>query len=145
MGIMNTPFFDRLAADPANSNISFIHNWPGSVETGKIYRHASAGGSTWTWLSFLKPIHWIMGHGEEEAGQRHLYIATTKRFGGRGIRGEDGKEEEEMSASGRTGSGLYILNYKCDVSYSEKALKALRAKGQQEVWDETMRILKPFL
>lgn len=143
LSIMNSIFLDRLSADSDNANITFLHNSPGSVKTGNMFRHHTP---TWhnpfTWLVLLTPMHWFMGHTEEESGQRHLYLATSGKFARSGPL-LDGKATK--GTTGREGSGLYILNYKCDVSYNEKALKALRAKGQDEVWKETMRILGPFL
>ncbi|KAJ4994630.1 Oxidoreductase lepF, partial [Colletotrichum sp. SAR 10_66] len=36
MSIMNTLFLDRLASDPDNAKITFVHNWPGAVDTGNM-------------------------------------------------------------------------------------------------------------
>lgn len=143
MSIMNTLFLDQLSTPPENEKISFIHNWPGAVETGNANRHHVP-----TWYSpypitiLFKPIGWIIGFSDQEAADRHLFIATTGKFGGEGPLG-DGKKAQ--GTTGREGNGLFILNHKCDVSYSEKALKQLREKGQQEVWEETMKVLGPFL
>ncbi|KAF9879554.1 short chain dehydrogenase reductase family protein [Colletotrichum karsti] len=39
MNTMNTLFLDRLSTDPMNDNITFVHNWPGAVDTGNMDRY----------------------------------------------------------------------------------------------------------
>ncbi|KAF5489300.1 Oxidoreductase andH [Colletotrichum siamense] len=46
MSIMNTLFLDRLASDPENAKITFVHNWPGAVDTGNMARYHAP-----SWLS----------------------------------------------------------------------------------------------
>ncbi|KAH0435695.1 hypothetical protein CcaCcLH18_04804 [Colletotrichum camelliae] len=61
MSIMNTLFLDRLASDPENSKVAFVHNWPGAVDTGNMGRY-----HTPSWLSpapvtvLLKPVFWVL-------------------------------------------------------------------------------------
>lgn len=143
LSIMTTLFLDRLSADPLNAHISFIHNSPGSVDTGNIDRHHVR---SWTapvnFMRLLRPIHWVMGHTDAECAQRHVYIASSGKFGRVGPLLEGSAEQ---GTTGREGSGLFILNHDCDVSFDRKALVALRAKGQEEVWTGTMGILGTFV
>ncbi|KAF4908011.1 Oxidoreductase lepF [Colletotrichum viniferum] len=63
MSIMNTLFLDRLASDPENAKITFVHNWPGAVDTGNMARYHAP-----SWLSpapvtvLLKPVFWVLEH-----------------------------------------------------------------------------------
>ncbi|KAL0937443.1 short chain dehydrogenase reductase family protein [Colletotrichum truncatum] len=142
MSIMNTLFLDRLSSDPLNKNVNFVHNWPGAVDTGNMTRyHTSSVTSPLPLTILMKPIMWIMGFGEKEAGERHVYIATTGKFGGVGPK--DGNVERGTTKV--EGEGLFLLNHKCEVSYNEDVLKELRKEAQEKVWDKTMEILKPYL
>ncbi|OHE99808.1 hypothetical protein CORC01_04944 [Colletotrichum orchidophilum] len=149
MANMNSLFFDRLAADPANGAISFVHNWPGAVDTGNMARyHTPTRWSPWPLTHLLRVLFLVMGFDEKEAGERHVYIATSGRFGG--AAGPLGEKEDGGSrcknTRGQEGeNGLFLLNHKGDVSYSEKALEELRGEVQGKVWDTTMEILGPYL
>lgn len=143
MLIMNTLFFDRLSADPENRGVTFIHNWPGAVNTGNMARYHTP--STWSpapLTSLLKPLFWFIGFSDKETRERHAYIATSGSFGGRGPRLE-GAAAAKNTAGGTEG-GLYLVNHKCDVKYNEQALKELRKDAQGKVWDKTMEILRPY-
>jgi hypothetical protein len=143
MGTMNTLTMECFAAAEGNSNISFIHNWPGMVDTGNAARHWKQ--SFWSPFSFtllLKPISWVFGFSISEAGERHLYISSSGTFGGNGptIVGVSA-----VNTKGGEKGGLYLLNHKCDVKYDETILKELREGSQETVWAKTMEILRPYL
>ncbi|KAF1935795.1 hypothetical protein EJ02DRAFT_415176 [Clathrospora elynae] len=145
MSNVNTLFFDHPSSDAANARIFFIHNSPGAVDTGNMARyHVASWKSTFPLTTLLKPIDWVINISEQETGGRHVYIARSGKFRGAGpLVGDGGKEKGTM---GREGGGLFILNHKCDVSVSDKALVTLRNEGQEEVVvKETMKILGPFL
>ncbi|OLN96560.1 Dehydrogenase/reductase SDR family member 13-like protein 1 [Colletotrichum chlorophyti] len=144
MNIMNTLFLDRLAHEPGNESISFVHNWPGAVNTGNLARyHTRSWRSPVSWTVLVTPLLWLVGFGEKEAGERHLYVATSGRFGGKGPM-VDGKGAES-GARRKGGGGLFLVNNKCDVSYKEDVLRELRAEARGKVWDKTMEILGPYL
>ncbi|KAG7121186.1 hypothetical protein VDGD_02653 [Verticillium dahliae] len=144
VGSLTNLALDRLAADPANASLSFTHDWPGAVDTGNAYRHWK-GPSLWAPLpltALLKPIYWIMGYSFDETGQRHLYLATSGDFGGRGPKIEGVHAE---STSGRRGGGLYLLDHRCDAKFKKPAFEKLKDSAQERVWTRTMEILEPFL
>ncbi|TDZ61704.1 Oxidoreductase andH [Colletotrichum trifolii] len=143
MAIMNTLFLDRLAADADNEKVSFVHNWPGVVDTGNMARyHRPSALSPFPLTALLKPLTWLIKFSDREAGERHVYNATSGTFGGRGPRGGQGVKK---GTAGVEGKGLFLLNHKCEASYNEKILGELRAEAQGRVWEKTMEILKPFL
>ncbi|EXF77146.1 hypothetical protein CFIO01_13613 [Colletotrichum fioriniae PJ7] len=97
MATMNTLFLDRLASDPANTGVSFVHNWPGAVDTGNMARyHTPTWWSPFPLTNLLKPLFLVMGFDEREAGERHVYLATCGRFGGK----EDGEKKEKEKDGG---------------------------------------------
>ncbi|KAI3527030.1 hypothetical protein CSPX01_17305 [Colletotrichum filicis] len=149
MSIMNTLFLDRLASGPANAGVSFVHNWPGAVDTGNMARyHTPTWWSPFPLTNLLRPLFLVMGFEEREAGERHVYLATCGRFGGKpkGEEEGDGKEKGCKNTRGEEGgNGLFLVNHKGEVSYSESALVELRGNVQGKVWDLTMEILGPYL
>ncbi|KAK2777841.1 short chain dehydrogenase reductase family protein [Colletotrichum kahawae] len=142
MSIMNTLFLDRLASDPENFGVTFVHNWPGAVDTGNMGRY-----HTPSWLSpapvtvLLKPVFWILGTGGREAGERHVYNATSGRFGGMGPR-DGGKVEK--GTGGEEGRGLFLVGRGCEVVDRGSVLEELRG-AQGVVWGRTMEALGPYL
>ncbi|KAK1504401.1 uncharacterized protein CCOS01_16853 [Colletotrichum costaricense] len=111
MSIMNTLFLDRLASDPANAGVSFVHNWPGAVDTGNMARyHTPTWWSPFPLTNLLKPLFLVMGFEEREAGERHVYLATCGRFGGKpkGEKEGDGKEKGSSLAIYFTEQGSFI-------------------------------------
>lgn len=141
---MNTLFLDRLSADPANGKITFVHNWPGVVNTGNLYRyHTPSATSPLPLTTLLMPVMWLLTFSEKEAGERHLYNATTGSFGGAGPRAPAGKVE--TGTRGEEGRGLFLVGHKCDVADKGDVLRELREEAQGKVWDLTMEILQPFL
>ncbi|CAM1505943.1 Fc.00g115800.m01.CDS01 [Cosmosporella sp. VM-42] len=142
MGTMNTLTLDRLAAAEENSNISFIHNWPGAVDTGNMARYWKR--SFWSPIpltTLLKPLFWVIGISLEESAERHLFMSTSGIFGGKGPRIEGISATDTKGGEG----GLYLLNDKCDAKYDHDVLKELRDAAQENVWEKTMEILGPYI
>lgn len=142
MGIMNTLSLDKLAVDPENARISFIHTFPGAVETGNMVR---SGTYRVPLGIMLKPLFWAVGLSAEEAGQRHLFAATSALFG------EQGPAIEGVTAS-RTREGgddvtgrCYLINEKGETKHDAAILADLREQAQEKAWQKTMDILKPYL
>ncbi|TDZ38620.1 Oxidoreductase andH [Colletotrichum spinosum] len=131
MAIMNTLFLDRLAADADNENVTFVHNWPGVVDTGNMARyHRPSALSPFPLTALLKPLTWLIKFSDREAGERHVYNATSGTFGGRGPKGGQGVKK---GTAGVEGKGLFLLNHKCEASYNEKILGELRAEAQEKI------------
>ncbi|KAL1600478.1 hypothetical protein SLS60_006864 [Paraconiothyrium brasiliense] len=139
---LNTVFLDKLASEHAD--VTFIHSWPGWVNTGNVWRGLDANQSILSWAiwAFLEPLVRLLSFTDEEAGLRHLYICTSAAFGGRGVpwSGNAG-----TSTIGRVDEGLFLVNYKCDSTPNTKVIPVLRAKATPSVWKHTHEVLRPYM
>jgi hypothetical protein len=114
------------------SDVSFIHDYPGSVNTG-LYRGMDAPPFD---TSLSMPI--------EESGERHLYLATSARFPSRGGADTgvklDAGVQVAAGTTGKVGTGVYSVGESCASASSEvvELLAVLREKGAvEEVWRHT--------
>ncbi|KAJ4316385.1 hypothetical protein N0V84_007900 [Fusarium piperis] len=138
---MNTITLDKLAAE--DPDVTFIHSWPGWVNTGNVNRGVDPGTfMAWVVWLFLEPLISLFSFSDEESAQRHLFQSTSAAFGGRGVpwTGKQGVNSLETQEN-----GLFIVNYKCDCTPHAKAVSALREKAQKRVWDHTKEVLGPYL
>ncbi|GKT42604.1 oxidoreductase lepF [Colletotrichum spaethianum] len=146
MGVMNTLFLDRLAAEPGNDKVTFVHNWPGAVDTGNMARyHTSSTFSPVPLTTLLRPLFLFMGFDEKEAGQRHVYNATSGDLGGDGPRLRDGVEGWRNTRGEEGKRGLFLVNHKCEACDKGNVMKNLRGEAQGKVWEKTMEVLGPYL
>ena len=138
---MNTTTLEKLAND--NPNVTFIHSWPGWVNTGNV-RRGSDPNSIMAWFVWLilEPLIGLFGFSDEESGQRHLFQSTSAAFGGRGVlwKGQPGINSLEKPAD-----GLFLVNYKCDCTPNAKVMPLLREKALGKIWDHTQEVLRPYL
>jgi len=138
---MNTTTLEKLAND--NPNVTFIHSWPGWVNTGNV-RRSSDPNSIMAWFVWLilEPLIGLFGFSDEESGQRHLFQSTSAAFGGRGVlwKGKPGINSLEKPAN-----GLFLVNYKCDCTPNAKVMPLLREKALGKIWDHTQEVLRPYL
>ena len=138
---MNTTSLEKLAND--NPNVTFIHSWPGWVNTGNL-RRGSDPNSIMGWFVWLilEPLIALFAFSDEESGQRHLFQSTSAAFGGRGVlwKGKPGINSLEKPAD-----GLFLVNYKCDCTPNAKAMPLLREKALGKIWDHTQEVLRPYL
>lgn len=138
---MNTTTLEKLADE--NSNVTFIHSWPGWVNTGNV-RRGSDPNSIMAWFIWLilEPLIGLLSFSDYESGQRHLFQSTSAAFGGRGIpwKGNPGVNSLEKQAD-----GLFLVNYKCDCTPNAKVMPLLREKAQGKIWDHTQEVLQPYL
>lgn len=114
------------------SDISFIHDYPGSVITG-LYRHMEA-------LPFDRSASVPI----EESGERHLYLATSAQFpslDGNGVAVSLGDGiRVAVGTAGWSGTGIYSVGEDCGGTSAEvvSLLAALREDGIAEgVWRHT--------
>jgi hypothetical protein len=143
IGTLNTVGLDHLAADPENASVTFMHSWPGAVNTGNMARYWKPSTfSFFPWTEFLKPLFFFMGISHEDSAEKHLYQVTSGTFGGDGPK-IDGVQA--VNTTGSQGHGLFLLDDKCEVSYNAKSLDKLRTNSQAAVWAKTTEILKPYL
>lgn len=140
-GTMNSIYLDRLANE--HPDITFIHSWPGAVNTGSV-RRGFAPNSIMVWVVrlLLEPLLALVSYSDNESGQRHLFQSTSAAFGGRGITwsGKPGVNSREQETG-----GLFLVNHKCDSTPNVKEMTGLREKAQTKVWDHTQEVLRPYL
>jgi hypothetical protein len=114
------------------SDVSFIHDYPGTVNTG-LYRNMDA-----------PPFNTSLSVPIEECGERHLYLATSARFPSRegnntAVRLNAGVQVA-AGTTGEIGMGVYSVGETCESASSEvvELLAVLREKGTvEEVWRHT--------
>lgn len=140
-GAMNSLTLDKLARE--NPDVTFIHSWPGAVDTGNLKR-GTEPNSLIDWLGWLifEPFVKLFGTSYEESGQRHLFESTSAAFGGRGI---PWKGKPGVNSLQKEENGLFLVNYKCKCTPNAKAMSVLREKAQGKIWDHTQEVLKPYL
>lgn len=139
---LNTIFLDNLASE--NPEVTFIHSWPGLVNTGNVWRSLDADQYVLSWLVwlFLDPIIRLFSSSDEEGGQRHLFQCTSAAFGGHGV---PWKGKTGMSTLGKSDQGLFLVNNKCESTPNVKVVPVLRAKASTKVWEHTREVLRPYL
>lgn len=136
---MVTLSIDALAKQ--NPTVSFIHNYPGAVQSG-IYRDMK--GLTGTPLRLTLNLLYRFYHiSAEETGQRHMFLLTSARYPPK--RGDEAKGVEvakDVSVArgidGVAGSGCYCASQPCDEGSTKNfaLLKKLREDGMTDkVWE----------
>jgi len=138
---LNTITLGKLAVD--NPNVTFIHSWPGSVNTGNVRRGLDPNSIlAWVVWLILEPLIGLFSFSDDESGQRHLFQTTSAAFGGRGVpwNGKPGVNSLEKQAD-----GLFLVNYKCDCTPNAKVVSLLREKAQEKIWDHSQEVLRPYL
>ena len=129
--------------------VSFVHEHPGTVNTSFMQRVPGILGVVLKTLVFFAG-RWICVP-VEESGERHLFLATSKRFPprveGEGNSGVDWEGEVARGTTGDVGSGVYSVGWNCEcASFDvEKLLARHRDEGiVEEIWkhaeDEFQRI-----
>ncbi|CZT13236.1 uncharacterized protein RCO7_05279 [Rhynchosporium graminicola] len=122
--------------------VSFIHDYPGTVRTPLIDHDLGIIGVVLrAWLFFFG---WWICIPLEECGERHLFMATSARYapklsgkGADGVRVEEGEIAE--GSNGKLGSGVYSLSSDCESgsAASRKYLAEYRARGLvEDVWKQ---------
>ncbi|KAK1242060.1 hypothetical protein MKX07_000046 [Trichoderma sp. CBMAI-0711] len=138
---MNTISLEKLASE--NPDVTFIHSWPGWVDTGNARRGWDEGSILARVFAFVvETLIYFFGFSHEESGQRHLFESTSAAFGGRGIPwgGKPG-----VNSLGKAENGLFLADYKCDCRLNAKAMSTLREKDQGNIWEHTKNLLQPYL
>ncbi|CAG8970873.1 hypothetical protein HYALB_00000852 [Hymenoscyphus albidus] len=140
--------FEELAN--SNPSITFIHKYPGFVNTGAIGRFLGSQkglfakpATFFKW--FLLPIVNLMAVSVDEAGERGLFLATSARYPPRNP--TSGGVEATVLPKGAEvaedieGSGVYILGPSDDSKRFTPALAALRLQGASKiVWECTLSV-----
>ena len=139
---MNTMTLEKLAND--NPHVTFIHSWPGWVNTGNV-RRGQVPNSILDWFVryILEPIiinPFSFSH--EESGQRHLFESTSAAFGGRGVPWEG---KPAINSLEKPANGLFLMNHECDCTPNAKVVSVLREKALEKIWSHTQGVLRPYL
>jgi len=107
-------------------DVAFIHNYPGTVETG-LWRGTDGPPGGLANATNRVPI--------DECGERQLYLATSARFPAlkdtsKAVQLGDGVEVA-LGTNGKAGSGVYSVKWDCESASSEvhKLLAGLREQG----------------
>ncbi|KAM0238344.1 hypothetical protein ACHAP5_008688 [Fusarium lateritium] len=138
---LNTLFLECLANE--NPQVTFVHSWPGWVNTGNVRRGLDSGSIlSWVIWLFLEPLIAIFSYSNEESGQRHLFQSTSAAFGGRGTQCV---KKPGVNSHGKQENGLFLVNYKCECTPNSKALSLLRESAQKKVMDHTKQVLQPHM
>ncbi|KAF5986090.1 hypothetical protein FCOIX_1717 [Fusarium coicis] len=120
--------------------VSFIHNFPGSVDTNLI---RSGDGfmmqimKYWFKVSMTVRRQWLP---KEECGERHAWLCLTGRYPDKES-GANGVKEEEFAIGidGNKGSGVYSVDWDGESASGEvvKLLDGFREQGLVEkVWKD---------
>lgn len=138
---MTTLAMDKLATD--HPSITFIHSWPGAVNTGNVRRGWDAGsimGRIFTRV--VESATSLTGFSDDESGRRHLFESTSAAFGGRGVpwTGKAG-----VTTTGGSVGGLFLVSNKCECTPNAKAVDRLREMAQDKLWAHTQKLLGPYL
>ena len=138
---MNTMTLEQLAND--NPNMTFIHSYPGWVNTGNS-RRGQEPNSIMYWFVriILEPIVALFSLSHDESGQRHLFESTSAAFGGRGVQW---KRKPAINSLELPANGLFLVNYKCDSTPNAKVVSLLREKALSKIWSHTQKVLRPYL
>ena len=138
---MNSTILEKLANE--NPTVTFIHSFPGWVNTGNMRRGPDPNSFTdWFFGLILEPLSSLFSISDEESGQRHLFQCTSSAFGGRGVswKGKTGVNSLEKEAD-----GLFIVNDKCECTPNAKVMLVLREKARRRIWARTQEVLGPYL
>lgn len=138
---MNTTTMDKLADD--NPDVTFIHSWPGWVNTGNVRRGLEPNSITaWLVWLLLEPLIKVFSMSDETCAQRQLFQCTSAAFGGRGVPwdGSPGRNSRDEA-----GNGLFLVNYKGECTPNAKAVARLREEAREVVWGHTQEVLGPYL
>jgi NAD(P)-dependent dehydrogenase (short-subunit alcohol dehydrogenase family) len=137
----NTLFLETLADE--NPEVTFVHSWPGWVNTGNVRRGLDPGSIlAWIIWFFLEPLIAIFSYSNEESGQRHLFQSTSAAFGGHGTQWV---KKAGVNSHGKQENGLFLVNYKCECTPNSKVMALLRESAQKKVVDHTKQVLEPYL
>ena len=96
------------------------------------------GIGNWLIKWIARPVIWLVGYTQEEAGERVVCVATSGRFG----KGGEGAEVE-VGSDGTKASGVYLVGGDTAVVPATKELVRLRAEGMGKVvYEHTIEVLE---
>ncbi|KAH8901538.1 NAD(P)-binding protein [Thozetella sp. PMI_491] len=124
--------------------VSFIHDYPGFVETGMS--RELKGPTAAIMRVIFKPVVMFLKLPIDEVGERHTFFATSARFPpssreseADGLKMEDGIETA-VGTDGKVGGGVYSIDYEAEGTDPkvQEVLEGLRKSGVAEkAWKHT--------
>jgi len=129
----------RIAEEPENKDIVFIHAHPGRVSTdlfkkswGETGIPADAAGPPPGTFTQSTP---------EESGERSLYLITSAEYGGNGVAVPEGRQPGQTLTHGTAGS-LFSVDDKMQIVQQDELLVDLeKMNATQKIWDHTVEAL----
>ncbi|KAJ4013102.1 hypothetical protein NW752_006379 [Fusarium irregulare] len=123
--------------------VSFIHNFPGSVDTDLIrpgdgiMMHVM---KYWFKISMTAMRKWLP---KEECGERHAWLCVSGRYPDKQSQSENGVGSEEVAvgADGGKGSGVYSVDWDGE-SASDEVVKLLEEYRKEDMVDKVWKDLE---
>lgn len=143
--IMTDFAFEEMAK--TNATVSFVHAFPGLVNTGYTKEAGIVARTLWRLLMVLLS-YWVVPL--EESGARHLYAATSKRYpaqygkeAGASVDHDTTEAVVMKGSDGEVSSGAYLIGVDGEFRANEKVLYDLRRKGAGPlIWDHTVQMFE---
>ena len=137
---MNSVAMEHLASSSSHAQTSFVHSFPGIVNT-RIAR--GLGSVTKLAVNALVVLMKPWEISVEESGERHLYAATSPRFapaaGARPSKTSGYGEDVAEGSDGRPGSGFYRLASDGSTYAPSKVMQQYREDGTRGlIWKHTL-------
>ena len=139
----------------SNPDITFIHKYPGFVDTGVLHRLMGTAKGIYVlpalfadWL-ILPVMTFLLAISVDEAGERGLFLATSARYPPSKPKGDfvgtplpKGVEVAKSSAEvDGVPNGVYRLGAKDDSAPEAEILPVYRRDGTETiVWEETLKV-----
>ncbi|OCL09270.1 NAD(P)-binding protein [Glonium stellatum] len=122
----NTFFMESLAA--TNPGVSFLHVWPGLVQTQEMEKSEFPGLLKWLIKWVLFPLIKLFCVPVDETGERMLFYATSGMYPALvpAISLED--LEVASGSNGEEGSGCYCINWNGETIRNQTRLERYRKK-----------------
>jgi hypothetical protein len=123
--------------------VSFIHNFPGSVDTDLIRSGDGAMMQVmkyWFKISMTVRQQWLP---KEECGERHAWLCLSGRYPDKQGQGPNGIEDAEVAVGvdGKKGSGIYSVDWDGE-SASSDVVKLLEGYRQEGIVDKVWKDLE---
>ena len=155
---LTTLSFEQLAR--SHPNISFVHSYPGGVQTEILNKLMDTAKGIWTYPAwfvkkFVSPVFWLISTPftvpVEESGERHLFLATSAAYPSAAAISKQGEEATggavpavagvEVKKGSKGNNGVYRTQASCEVAGENKFLTKARKEGLDVLgWRETLKV-----
>ncbi|GIC92423.1 uncharacterized protein Aud_008889 [Aspergillus udagawae] len=142
---MTSLVLKRLAEQPENKKVVFIHHHPGLVSTD-IFK--KSWGDQWDeGKAKMGPNASadISRATTEEAGARSIYVITSSKYGGKGVSLSEG-QTQGTTVKGTADGSLFCVGDKLETLRLDGLLDTLERNGASDVvWSKTNELIGKFL